>query len=171
MAERRILLLGDPLLWRAAEPAADATSPATREVVRDLSDTLAAFRRESGFGRGIAAPQIGVSTRILFVRMGAGGFCSALVNPRFVSMSEERFELWDDCFSLPGLMVKVLRSQACEVAYSDEQGTPRTLVAKGDLSELVQHEMDHLDGILAIQRAVSPTAFCMRSEWERRYRA
>lgn len=170
MTERRILQLGDPTLWRACEPVTDPSAPAARELVRDLADTLAAFRRETGFGRGIAAPQIGVSLRALFIRMPDGGFCSALINPRFVSMSDEKLELWDDCFSFPDLMVKVLRSRQCEVAYTDEQGAPRTLAAVGDLSELVQHEIDHLDGVLAVQRAVSPTAFCTRSEWERRYR-
>lgn len=170
VAERKILQLGDPILWQTAEEVVDPRSSPTQELVSDLSDTLAAFRHANGFGRGIAAPQIGVLKRVLFIRLHPAGFCSALINPRLTRTSAETIEIWDDCFSLPNLMVKVRRFAICDVAYLDERGVPHTLEASGDLSELVQHEIDHLDGILAVQRALSPRAFCMRSEWERRYR-
>jgi peptide deformylase len=138
-------------------------------VVRDLADTLAAFRGRTGFGRAIAAPQIGALDRVLFVRAPVG-FAGALINPRIERESAERFELWDDCFSFPDLMVRVSRAHAIHVAYQDEHGVACTLDAQGDLSELFQHEIDHLDGILAVQRAISPTAFSTRAEWEHRYR-
>jgi len=167
MAARPILQLGDPGLWQSCEPVADPRDVAT--TIQDLSDTLAAFRSERGFGRAIAAPQIGVPRRAILVRM-PGGFSAALINPEYAMVSPERIELWDDCFSFPDLMVRVSRAAACRVAYTDEHGAAQSVEARGDLSELLQHEMDHLDGILAVSRAISSHAFCTRAEWERRYR-
>ncbi len=76
-------------------------------------------------------------------------------------------ELWDDCFSLPNLMIRVRRNRMIRVSYSDERGQRQVIEAEGDLSELLQHEIDHLDGILAIERAISPHALSTRAEWER----
>ncbi|HXG63472.1 MAG TPA: peptide deformylase, partial [Blastocatellia bacterium] len=67
-------------------------------------------------------------------------------------------------------MVRVSRAAQIRVAYEDERGVRQTIEAEGDLSELLQHEIDHLDGILAVQRAVSPQAFATRAEWERSLR-
>ena len=166
MAAKPILQLGDPGLWQTCDPVADPRDVAT--TIQDLSGTLAAFRTERGFGRAIAAPQIGVLRRVILVRM-AGGFSAALINPEYALVSPERIELWDDCFSFPDLMVRVSRAAECRVAYTDEHGAAQTVDARGDLSELLQHEMDHLDGILAVSRAVSSHAFCTRAEWQRRY--
>jgi peptide deformylase len=164
MAVREILQLGDPLLHLECR---EVDRRDVGPVIRDLADTLAAFRARSGFGRGIAAPQIGIWQRVIFIHVPAG-FHGALVNPRIERASAERFELWDDCFSFPDLMVRVSRAAEVRVAYLDEGGTPQTIDASGDLSELLQHEIDHLDGILATQRAISLTAFSTRAEWERR---
>jgi peptide deformylase len=164
---RRILQLGDPVLWQKSSAVADVRSAELRDVVSDLSDTLAAFREATGYGRGIAAPQIGVLKRVIFVRMQPSGFCGPLINPEIAWSSEARMELWDDCFSFPDLMVRVSRARQVRVDYLDDHGSKQTLDAEGDLSELVQHEIDHLDGILAVQRAISPQAFATRAEWER----
>ncbi|HXG94851.1 MAG TPA: peptide deformylase [Blastocatellia bacterium] len=167
MPEREILQLGNPTLWKKSARVEDISSAATQTIIRDLSDTLAAFREANGFGRGIAAPQIGVLKRIIFIRMQPVGFCSPLINPEIVWASDEKFQLWDDCFSFPNLMVRVERARQIRVEYQDERGLKQTVEAEGNLSELLQHEIDHLDGILAVQRAVSPQAFAMRSEWLR----
>jgi peptide deformylase len=95
------------------------------------------------------------------------GFCGALINPHISRLSDDQIELWDDCFSFPELMVRVRRATQVRVEYLDERGAHCSIDAQGDLSELLQHEIDHLDGILAIQRAISPTAFSSRAEWER----
>ena len=139
-------------------------------MTRDLSETLAAFRESTGYGRGIAAPQIGQLRRIIFVRMQPSGFCGALINPEIAWASDSQIELWDDCFSFPDLMVRVSRAAQIRVDYFDDRGAKQRIEAEGDLSELLQHEIDHLDGILAVQRAVSPQAFAIRAEWERRLR-
>jgi peptide deformylase len=170
MPGREILQLGNPVLWQESAVVADVQSAKTREVVGDLSATLAEFRESTGYGRGIAAPQIGMLMRIIFIRMQPAGFCGPLINPEIVWSSEGRMELWDDCFSFPDLMVRVSRAARIRVDYNDERGSKQTVDAEGDLSELLQHEIDHLDGILAVQRAISPQAFATRAEWERMLR-
>ncbi|HQR38607.1 MAG TPA: peptide deformylase [Blastocatellia bacterium] len=167
MAERRILQLGDPALWQPSERIESPLASSTMQLVTDLADTLAAFRARTGFGRAIAAPQIGVPERVIFVRMQLYGFSGPLVNPVIVDRSTDEFELWDDCFSFPDLMVRVRRAASIRVTYTDDHGVDQTIDAAGDLSELLQHEIDHLDGVLAVDRAVSAHAFITRSEWER----
>jgi peptide deformylase len=171
MPERQILQLGNPGLWQKSHDVTDARSTDLLELVRDLSDTLSAFRETTGYGRGIAAPQIGVLRRVIFIRMQPTGFCGPLINPEITWSSESTMELWDDCFSFPDLMVRVSRASQIRIDYQDDRGLKQTLEADGDLSELLQHEIDHLDGILAVQRAISPQAFATRVEWERSLRS
>jgi peptide deformylase len=170
MPTRDILQLGNPLLFKESVRVGDVHSTEIKGIVRDLSDTLAAFRDTTGYGRGIAAPQIGILKRVIFIRMQPVGFASPLINPEIVWASDSRFELWDDCFSFPDLMVRVSRNAQIRVDYQDDRGLKETIEAEGDLSELLQHEIDHLDGILAVQRAISPQAFATRTEWKSRLR-
>jgi peptide deformylase len=165
MPIREILLLGDPQLWRPSEAVTDVRSTETKEIIGDLAATLADFRAGHGFGRAIAAPQIGAHRRILFVNMNDGTFGPApLINPQIVRSSSEMMELWDDCFSFPDLMVRVRRHIEIEVSFTDENGLAQMVTARGDLSELLQHEIDHLDGILATDRAIDERSFALRSE-------
>jgi peptide deformylase len=166
MPNREILQLGNSVLWEISSLIDDIFSDETRKLITDLSDTLAAFRETRGFGRAIAAPQIGMLRRMIFIRMQPTGFCGPLINPVIVWADSRQIELWDDCFSFPDLMVRVRRSAQIEVEYYDEHGAKQTLKAEGDLSELLQHEIDHLDGILAVERAISPKAFSTRAQWE-----
>jgi peptide deformylase len=170
MPNKEILQLGNRLLWQESARVDDAASGQTGELIRDLSDTLVAFRETTGYGRGISAPQIGALKRVIFIRMQPEGFCGPLINPEIVWASGSTMELWDDCFSFPDLLVRVRRASSIRVNYKDDRGLDQTLEAEGDLSELLQHEIDHLDGILAVQRAISPHAFATRTEWERSLR-
>lgn len=161
----RILQLGDPLLRSVSvrvSPPAEAVP-----VLRELRETLRAFRTEHGFGRGISAVQIGVPKRLIYLEFEGTPY--SLLNPEFVSRGMETFELWDDCFSFPGLMVRVERAVSVAVRYEDEAGAFRTLEASGALSELLQHEMDHLDGVLAIDRAIDRNSLATREEYLRRF--
>ena len=170
MPEREILQLGNPVLWQRSAPVEEVTGAEVRAIIDDLGDTLAAFRGRSGFGRGIAAPQIGAARRIIYVRMRPEGFAGALINPEIVWASPQQMELWDDCFSFPDLMVRVSRAARIRVDYWDEWGERQVLKADGDLSELLQHEIDHLDGILALDRAISPHSMMTRAELTRQTR-
>ncbi len=159
MPQKEILILGNPCLWKTSEKVTDLHS--ISPVISDLSDTLAAFRSANGFGRAIAAPQIGILKRVIFTSL-LGGL--PLINPVISEASQDLFELWDDCFSLPDIMVRVKRHQSISVTYQDLTGKIHILRAEGDLSELLQHEIDHLDGILATDRAIDSHSFAMRSE-------
>jgi len=164
MAIREILLLGNPQLWQPSAPVTDIHSSETTGIISDLAATLADFRTRKGFGRAIAAPQIGAERRIIFVNMGQP---MPLINPEIVRAGGGQMELWDDCFSFPDLMVRVRRSRQITVRYTDEHGATHLLTAQNDLSELLQHEIDHLDGILATDRAIDARSFALRSEVER----
>lgn len=164
MGIRTILRLGDPLLRVQAAPVRTFRTPELQVLVADLSETLADFRSRSGFGRGIAAPQIGSALRVIFIQAPAP---CPMVNPRILRRSRTRMTLWDDCFSFPDLMVKVVRHVRVDVGYQDVTGRPHTLRADGALAELLQHEVDHLDGILAIDRAVDSRHIVYRTEWEK----
>lgn len=165
MPVQKILLLGNPQLWQPSSAITDVRADETREIISDLAATLYDFRERQGFGRAIAAPQIGAQRRILFVKMNDGSFGPApLINPEIVRASSETMELWDDCFSFPDLMVRVRRHVEIDVQYLDEAGQQQIVTARGDLSELLQHEIDHLDGILATDRALDKRSFALRSE-------
>ncbi len=165
MPVREILLLGNPQLWQPSEAVTDIRATETGEIISDLAATLANFRAGHGFGRAIAAPQIGAHRRILFVNMNDGSFGpSPLINPQIARASSEMMELWDDCFSFPELMVRVRRHVEIEVSFTNDCGESKLVTASGDLSELLQHEIDHLDGILATDRAIDARSFALRSE-------
>ena len=138
-------------------------------LVADLSDTLAEFHRVNGFGRGISAIQIGDARRVIFLRVE--GMPYELINPEYVEQSQETFELWDDCFSFPNLMVRLRRHQAVRVRYQDRFCAWTELCAQDGLSELIQHEIDHLDGILAVDRAENCLSLATREEYLRIIRA
>jgi peptide deformylase len=164
MAIREILLLGNPVLRQRCTAVRAPRSEETKHIVTDLRDTLADFRSRHGFGRGIAAPQIGTSQKIIYVN---ADYTGALINPVITKKSRTRFRLWDDCFSFPDLLAYVQRNYSIEVTFTDEEGKRRSLKAKGAFSELLQHELDHLDGILAIDRALDSRHIILRSEYEK----
>ncbi len=138
-----------------------AEMPALKAVVDDLHDTLMAFRARYKAGRAVAAPQIGVAKRLIYMHIDHP---TVFVNPVLEERSEEMIELWDDCMSFPDLLVRVRRHRSCKIAYRDLDLNEQSMPLEGDLSELLQHEYDHLDGILAVSRAVDGQAFCLRSE-------
>ena len=157
-----VLPLGDPRL-RVVCAAVDAPAdPAFRAENRRLQAALAAFRAEHGFGRGIAAPQIGIPRRFVALDLGQGAF--TLVNPVITWRSPETFTLWDDCMCFPDLLVRVRRNRSVSLAYLDLSGQPCTWerLAPAE-SELLQHELDHLDGILAVDRAVGAASLIYRT--------
>ncbi|MCL4865742.1 MAG: peptide deformylase, partial [Gemmatimonadales bacterium] len=120
-----------------------------------------------GSGRAIAAPQVGAPVRIVYVEMEKPW---PLINPEIVDVGTEDFSVWDDCFSFPNLLVRVSRAHRIRVRYQDPKGEEHEVDLEGDRAELLQHEIDHLDGVLAVDRAYGPDPFCLREEWNRHYR-
>ena len=165
MPARRILQLGDPML--RAVSVRVSTMKEAESVFEDLRDTLHEFRRTHGFGRGISAVQIGEPKRLIYIELDGRAY--RLRNPEYEFQSAEKFQLWDDCFSFPDLLVRLERSARVRIRYEDDSGSAVTIEASGPFSELLQHEMDHLDGVLAIDRALDGNSFCTREEWQTRY--
>ncbi|HET7063425.1 MAG TPA: pyridoxal-phosphate dependent enzyme, partial [Rudaea sp.] len=153
---RPILVEGDPRLLVRATPV-DALDASVRSDLDALGSTLALHRERHGFGRGIAAPQIGIARRMIVIDLGAGPI--ALINPQITWRSEDSFVVWDDCFSVPDRLVRVRRDCSISLTYRDAQFRERVWRRlPPDLSELLQHEIDHLDGVLMTQRATGPDA-------------
>ena len=133
----------------------------------DLRDTLRDWREKHGSGRGLAAPQVGAPIRMVHIELPDRRW--TLVNPEITDVGDDDFLVWDDCFSFPQLLVRVQRAYHVTVRYQDPQGTDRTMEAEGALAELLQHEIDHLDGVLAVDRATGIDPFCLREEWEKHW--
>lgn len=162
MAVQEILQLGNPKLYEASRKADESDKAEVVKVVADLHDTLMDFRRSHGFGRAIAAPQIGVRLRVVYMHLGEP---LPMINPVLNPMGDDLIELWDDCMSFPGLLVKVRRHRRCRLTYWDLDGKRHSTILEDARSELLQHECDHLDGVLVVQRAFDSRSFAMRG-WE-----
>lgn len=171
MPVRTVLQLGDPRLREKCEPVAEPSSGEIRDLIGDLADTLAHWRAETGYGRGIAAPQIGVLQRVIFLKL-PGAEPWPLINPEIIARSEEKIVVWDACLSFLSIFMQVERYREITVRYQNLRGESLQLVAgdERNLSELLQHEIDHLDGILAIDRVTDVKTIVTRGEFEKRYR-
>jgi peptide deformylase len=172
MAIRTVLQLGDPGLREVAKKVGDPAAAEIRALVEDLSDTLAHWRKATGYGRGIAAPQIGVNLRVIFLRL-PGESAWPIVNPEITLRSEEKIVVWDACLSFLSIFMQVERNREITVRYQDLSAEWHEVRASEErnLSELLQHEIDHLDGILAVDRITDMKTMCTREEFEKRYRA
>ena len=165
MAVRRIRQLGDPILRVRCERVQNPKSAATRLVADDPRDSLAVARKKYKMGRALAAPQIGAPVRIVFVQTDKQRW--TMINPEITDVGRDDFLVWDDCFSFPNLLVRVTRAYQITVSYTDPKGKQHTIELEGPMAELLQHEIDHLDGILALDRASGVDPFAFRSEWEK----
>lgn len=160
-----VLLLGDPRLRDRSRPVDDVASADFRYHRARLHATLAAFRAEHGFGRAISAPQIGVAQRFIAVNLGEEPF--TMINPEITWCSPETFTMWDDCMSFPSLLVRVRRHHAISVRYLDDEGQPRIMDRLDQAtSELLQHEIDHLNGVLAVDHALDADAIVLREVFD-----
>ncbi len=154
---RKILLLGNEELYQKSVPV--ERDEDISDIIRDLHDTLIDFRNTYHAGRAIAAPQIGVKKRILYMYIDKPAI---FINPILEFPDEEMMEVLDDCMSFPNLYVKVQRHKRCTIKYYDENWNDCEMSLEDDLSELLQHEYDHLDGILATMRAIDEKAFFLK---------
>jgi peptide deformylase len=166
MANVLKILTGDAQeLVSIAQPVT-AIDDHIKTIIADMQATLADFRERSGFGRAMAAPQVGIGLRIIVLQLGGQPF--TMINPQVIWRSGDMQELWDDCLSLPAVVVKVLRHMSISVRWQDEYGRQRHWhKLSPDLAELVQHEIDHLDGMLMTRRALGGEAIRPISERRR----
>jgi peptide deformylase len=181
MTPKSIVRMGDPVLRRVAEPVADATAPEIRELIADMEASLA----DAG-GIGLAAPQIGVPSRVLIFRVPDAratdhpddGPCplTALVNPVLEPLGDEIALGWEGCLSIPGLRGEVPRHLRMRVTATTPDGQPFEAVVGGTRARVLQHEVDHLDGVLYLDRMTDLTRLgfteeILEAEAERRREA
>ena len=154
-----MLQLGHPLLYKVCEPVLQSELPMVKKWVADLDNVMTEIRAKYNFGRAIAAPQLGIMKRLIYMHIDKP---IIFINPEFSELSDEMFELWDDCMSFPNLLVKVKRHKSLTIKYLDENWQPQEWKMADDLSELLQHEYDHLNGILCTMRAIDDKSFKWR---------
>ena len=129
-----------------------------------LHATLDAFRAAHGFGRAIAAPQLGIDRRLIALRIPGGP--DRMIDPVLRWCSPETVTLWDDCLSFPELYVRVRRHARVVVESTGPGGRRDTWeIEDPHLAELVQHEIDHLDGILAVDRVTDGGGLVHRADF------
>ena len=145
MAVLKVRRYGDPVLRRRAQPVAEVT-PEVRRLVDDMIDTM-----YDEVGIGLAAPQVGASLRLLVVGDEEGRGVQALVNP-VIAESGGTVVAEEGCLSLPGVFAQVTRAQWVRLQAQDLEGAPVALTARGLRARVFQHEIDHLDGVLFIDR-------------------
>ena len=166
MAIQDVLQFGNPLLRESCVDVTDFSSPETLSTLADLRDTLIDLQRIHGRGGGLAAPQINSTLRIIYIN--AKGRSLHLCNPIIVERSEETFEVWDFCFSAnAAFLAPVTRNLRIAVEYQDSSGEKISEEFEGYFSELLQHEIDHLNGTLFIDHIRNPASMMMVEEWER----
>ena len=167
MAIRPILRLGHPVLRQIATPVTELGTPELRELVRDLLDTMRA-----NDGAGLAAIQIGVPQRVVVFELAANPRypdaepvpLTVLVNPTIEFLGDERELGWEGCLSVPGMRGLVPRYTTLRYRGFDEEGSPIDRTVTGFHARVVQHECDHLDGILYPQRIEDMTKFGFQDE-------
>jgi len=165
LAVKEVLMLGSQALRKKSEPVREFSQD-TMNIIADLKDTLKQLQRDKGLGRSLAAPQIGYKKKIIYANLP--GEEIVMINPEIVDKSDEMIELWDSCFSFNvDFFVKVRRHRSITVKYLGEDREQYSREFTDDLSELFQHEIDHLYGYMATDRMLDKKAIMMRSEWEK----
>lgn len=151
MAVRTVLKMGDPRLYRKAEPVEAFGTPELERLIADMFDTMAAYN-----GAGLAAPQIGVSQRVVIFGVNRNPRypqaeevpMTVLINPVLHVLGNEMEEGWEGCLSVPGMRGLVSRYTRLRYTGFDQHGAPIDRTVSGFHARVVQHECDHLDGVL-----------------------
>jgi peptide deformylase len=156
MAVKDIFMLGNPLLHNVSKPVEPKELNSLIPIIDEMFKTIVEFRRQCGAGRAIAAPQLGVQKRIICLNIDNP---VEIINPVLSELSPEVFEMWDDCMSFPNLLVKLKRHKSLTLNFYDRNWNEHTWQLQDDMAELIQHEYDHLEGILATQRAIDSKSF------------
>lgn len=177
-----VLLLGDPRLRKLSQKVSTSILH-NKQFKQDaiiLKGALQRFRDQYGFGRAISAPQINIHHRMIAINlhgsytnlpgMPMGNESFIMLNPTIIEKSDnDKFTLWDDCMSFPDLMIKVPRYKNIALEWMDMDSNIHEWdfnKIKIDLSELLQHEIDHLDGILSPDRAIDKDSIVFRAVYD-----
>lgn len=175
MTVRKIIRMGHPTLRQVAKPVDPSVigSAGFSRLVADMIDTLHDYG-----GVGLAAPQVNESMRLAVIEVPGGATrygevrplpLTVFVNPRVQVLDETPNGVWEGCLSVPGLRGYVERPSAVRVRALDLQGNPQTLELRGFLATVLQHEFDHLDGKLYIDRLKDPAKLMFEEEFLRHH--
>ncbi|HEX3176919.1 MAG TPA: peptide deformylase [Methylomirabilota bacterium] len=145
MAVLSVRKYGDPVLRRRAKPV-EAVTPDIKRMIADMVDTM-----YDEVGLGLAAPQVGISLRLMVVGDDEGREARALINPVIAEQGGE-IVAEEGCLSIPGVFAPVRRAEWVRLEAQDDAGRPVSITARGLRARVFQHEMDHLDGVLFIDR-------------------
>ncbi len=169
MAIREIVKMGHPALRRVAQPVGDATAPEIRALVEDMRETIEAID-----ANGLAAPQVQVNKRVVIYRIPAQRIpegskqepvpWTVMINPVLEPLTDEKKLIWERCLSLPGLYGKVPRYTQVRVSFQTLAGERVERRCRGFHAMLLQHECDHLDGILYPMRMTDLSLLTFASE-------
>ncbi|MEM9244090.1 MAG: peptide deformylase [Pseudomonadota bacterium] len=167
MTVRNVLKMGDARLYQKSVPVADFNSPELAELIDDMLDTM-----QARDGVGIAAPQIGVFQRVIVM-----GFeknpryptfkpvpLTTLINLQWEALSDEKVFAWEGCLSVPGVRAIIPRYRKIRYSAYDLKGNKTTVEAEGAIARIIQHECDHIDGILFPQRVIDIRHLAVESE-------
>ena len=162
MAIREVLRMGDPRLLQVAQPVAGFGTAELENLLRDMRDTMQDLN-----GAGLAAPQIGVGLRVVIFGIEANPRYpeaepvpfTVLINPQLTPLGEEMEEGWEGCLSVPGMRGLVPRYRRLRYTGTDAAGRPIDRTVEDFHARVVQHEVDHLDGILYPRRIRDLTQF------------
>jgi peptide deformylase len=170
MSVREISQIGDPVLERVADAVADPTAPEIAALVADMVESM----RAAG-GIGIAAPQVGVSLRVVLFFLpparddtGPGVPLTVLVNPVIEPLDDERVTDWEGCLSVPERRGQVSRARRIRYRGTTPEGETIDRIAEGWHARVVQHECDHLDGVLYPERMGEADEMIDMAEWQAR---
>jgi peptide deformylase len=162
MPSRPIRILGDPVLREKATPVGQVTED-IRTLIADMFETMYAEE-----GVGLAAPQVGIGARVIVVDpQDEKTTPFALINPQIVTFSDDVDRAEEGCLSIPGLKEIVERPVAVRVEALDRDGQPTVIEADGFVARILQHEVDHLDGILFFDRVSALKRKMLLSKWKK----
>ena len=168
MSILKIARLGHPILCKKALLVDNTTEPGIKELIHDMSETMIDYK-----GIGLAAPQVHISKQIIIFRMIEDQEkesneikITALINPRIIKTSEETDNQWEGCLSIPGMLGLVTRHYSISYEGLDMSGNKIQQKAEGLHARIVQHECDHLNGIVFTHRLVDKKAYGYEDEIE-----
>ena len=166
MAILKIARMGHPILLQTAAPVPDPAAPAIQRLIADMIETM-----DDASGAGLAAPQVHVALRVFVYRLSAGrpGITvdqnpRAIINPVVTPIGDDIVVSWEGCLSIPGLRAAVPRHARIRLVGLDGAGAPVDIEAEGFHATVIQHETDHLDGILYPMRMTDHRLFGYNEE-------
>jgi peptide deformylase len=165
----QVLTYDQPALRHLAQPVDDIAPPALQALIDQLLATV-----QSANGVGIAAPQLGYPLRVIIVAsrpnlrypQAPTMEPTVLINPRLVTVGDEQELGWEGCLSVPGVRGQVWRHRLVEVTYCDRNGQPQHRVWQGFVARILQHEIDHLNGTVFLDRVQADTALISEDAYQ-----